>query len=283
MDYIEIAVTIDPYNETSSEIIIAELSEVGCDSFTDTESGFNAYILQKDYKKETIEKVFAQFNFTEKVTYTANPIKTENWNALWESNFEPVIIDHRCAIRAPFHQNLPKTELDIVIEPKMAFGTGHHETTYLMTEALLTTNVTDLHVLDMGCGTGILAIVAALRGACHIDAIDNDEWATNNAVENVAKNGLANKITVITGDATLLGVPCYNLILANINRNILLADMQHYVKSLLPEGKLIMSGIYADDIPTIENEANRLGLTKTAQNIRNKWAMVEFCQHIFSE
>ena len=215
-------------------------------------------------------------NFTEKISYAINPVKTENWNAVWESNFDPVIIDNRCTIRAPFHNNLPKTDLEIIIEPKMAFGTGHHETTYLMSEAILNSNVNDLEVLDMGCGTGILAIIAALKGAKHVDAIDNDEWATNNAIENIEKNGLTNKITTITGDASLLRLPCYNLIFANINRNILLNDMQYYIKSLLPNGRLIISGIYAEDIPIIEKEAIRLGLKKTNEKLRNKWAMAEF-------
>lgn len=276
MDYIEIAVNIEPYNETIAEILVAELGEIGFDSFSDTESGFNAYIPQNLYNKEQIDDVLSSFQFEEKVSYTSNFIKTENWNALWESNFDPVIIDNRCVIRAPFHKDLPKTDYEILIEPKMAFGTGHHETTYLMSEAVLDTDVTNLQVLDMGCGTAILAILAALKGAEHVDAIDNDDWATVNAVENVERNNLVDKITVMTGDAALLGTPRYNLILANINRNILLADMEQYVKSMLPSSKLIMSGIYPDDIPMIEQEATRLGLTKLYQKTRNKWAMVAF-------
>ncbi|MDR1055714.1 MAG: 50S ribosomal protein L11 methyltransferase [Prevotellaceae bacterium] len=265
MDYIEISVAIEPYNEVLAEILIAELSEVGCDSFSDTNSGFNAYVQQALYDKEAIDNVLQDTKYTETIHYTVTAIKTENWNALWESNLEPVIIGSRCTIRAPFHTNLAKTELDVVIEPKMAFGTGHHETTYLMSEALLDRNVTGLQVLDMGCGTSILAIIAALKGAEHVDAIDNDKWATNNALDNVDTNGLSSKITVITEDALLLGVSKYKLILANINRNTLLNDMAQYAKSLVPCGSLIMSGIYAKDIPIIEKEANYLGLVKLSE------------------
>lgn len=276
MDYIEIVVTIKPYNETLAEILIAELGDVGCDSFSEADGGFNAYIPQNLYNEEAIKTVLQMPDFTEEINFTATLVKTENWNALWESNFEPVIIGDRCTIRAPFHTNLAKNELEIIIEPKMAFGTGHHETTYLMTEAILDNDVADMEVLDMGCGTAILAIAAALRGAKHIDAIDNDEWATDNAVENVEVNGVANKITVMTGDASLLGLPRYNMILANINRNILLNDMEHYVKSLFDGGTLIMSGIYIEDIPVIEKEAVSLGLKKTGEKVRNKWARVDF-------
>ena len=276
MDYIEIVVTIKPYNETLAEILIAELGDVGCDSFSEADGGFNAYIPQNLYNEEAIKTVLQMPDFTEEINFTATLVKTENWNALWESNFEPVIIGDRCTIRAPFHTNLAKNELEIIIEPKMAFGTGHHETTYLMTEAILDNDVADMEVLDMGCGTAILAIAAALRGAKHIDAIDNDEWATDNAVENVEVNGVANKITVMTGDASLLGIPRYNMILANINRNILLNDMEHYVKSLFDGGTLIMSGIYIEDIPVIEKEAVSLGLKKTGEKVRNKWARVDF-------
>ena len=137
MDYIEIVVTIKPYNETLAEILIAELGDVGCDSFSEADGGFNAYIPQNLYNEEAIKTVLQMPDFTEEINFTATLVKTENWNALWESNFEPVIIGDRCTIRAPFHTNLAKNELEIIIEPKMAFGTGHHETTYLMTEAIL--------------------------------------------------------------------------------------------------------------------------------------------------
>ncbi len=276
MDYIEIKLTIQPYSEELSEILTAELGDLGFESFFETEDGLEAYIQVKSYNKKDLEKLLENYKEGYSIELKETLIKAQNWNAVWESNFEPITIDNRCTVRAPFHTDMPKLEYDIVITPKMSFGTGHHDTTYLVAEWLLNNDVKNLKVLDMGCGTGILAILAAMRNAQSIDAIDIDEWAYNNAIENVKTNNVADKITIQQGDAALLKGHTYDLILANINRNILLQDMAAYVDSLTEGGTLVVSGIFTEDIPTITEEATKQGLQQVEEKSRNKWARVVF-------
>ncbi len=274
MDYIELQITLKPYIAELSELLTAELSELGYESFTDTENGLNAYIPVTQYQEVPLKVIFHNYKEMADINYTPQFIPEQNWNAVWESNFSPLVIDGICTIRAPFHKDLPKTAMNIVMEPKMAFGTGHHDTTYLMAEALLHFPVKDLQVLDMGCGTGILAMIAAKRGAKKlIDAIDIDVWAKNSTLENARRNRVAQKIRAILGDASLIQKNKYDLILANINRNILLADMSTYAMGLKPGGTLMLSGIFTTDLPDILAEAQLHGLHPIAQKSRNNWAM----------
>ena len=276
MDYIEVKLILQPHSDELAEILTAEFGELGFESFTDTETGFDAYIPIKDYSKNALTDCLEAYQKQAKITVADTLIKAKNWNAVWESNFEPITIDNRCTIRAPFHTDMPKLEFDIVIEPKMSFGTGHHSTTYLVAEWLLNNNVSNKKILDMGCGTGILAILAALKNARPIDAIDIDEWAYDNAIENVRTNKVAGSITVRQGDASLLKGHTYDIILANINRNILLQDMVTYSKSLVDGGTLVVSGIFTEDIPTITAEATKQGLQQVEEKSRNKWARIVF-------
>jgi len=276
MDYIELQITLNPYVAELSEVLTAELGEVGYESFTDTEDGLNAYIPVNLYQESALKVVFHNYKHIADISYKPQFIPDRNWNAVWEANFSPLVIDGICTICAPFHKNLPKTAMNIVMEPKMAFGTGHHDTTYLMAEALLRFPVKNLQVLDMGCGTGILAMIAAKLGAKKfVDAIDIDVWAKNSTLENARRNRVAQKIRAILGDASLIQKGKYDLILANINRNILLADMSTYAMGLKPGGTLMLSGIFTTDVPDTLAEAQAHSLRLVEQKSRNNWA---FCR-----
>ena len=276
MDYYEINLMLSPFSDEISEIVIAEFADLGCDSFVNVENGVNAYIATNIFDENKINEAVETLKNITKISYSVNRVKAQNWNVIWEANFEPIVIDDVCTIRAPFHSNLPTTKYDIVIMPKMSFGTGHHATTYLVAEALLYLDIIGLNVLDMGCGTGILAIIASLKNAAHVDAIDIDNWAFENAKENIITNGVAEKIDVILGDVAQIKGKLYDLILANINRNIILSDIEHYSQSLKSGGRLIVSGIFTDDIIAIETTANSYGLKKIEQKSRDNWARIQF-------
>ncbi len=260
--------------EDKKEIIIATLADLGFESFADgIHNSINAYIQEKAYNERAVTVALNELKITR---HNARLIPDQNWNALWESNFTPIVVDKKLTICAPFHTDLPKTEMKVVMEPKMAFGTGHHETTYLCTQYLLHADVTNLKLLDMGCGTGVLAIVAIMRGAAHADAIDIDEWSYKSTLENAERNGVAEKITALYGDSSLIPQGKYNLILANINRNILLQDMQCYADALKPNSMLVVSGIYTTDVEAVVDCAKENGFTFVEQKEMNGWAMVVF-------
>jgi ribosomal protein L11 methyltransferase len=257
-----------------SEILIAELGETAFESFTETETGISAFV-QKDLWDDTIlENIRILTSEEFKIEYTFEEIDQVNWNEEWEKNFEAIDVDGNCHVRAPFH---PKTdaEFDIVIEPKMSFGTGHHETTHMMIQHLLETEVAGMKTLDMGCGTAILAILAEMKGAHPIDAIDIDNWCYLNSIENAERNNCEH-ITVYEGDASLLKGKKYDLIIANINRNILLNDMQSYVDCLNPKGTLLLSGFYEQDIPFIDASCTEKGLTYVKKFERNNWVSLKY-------
>ena len=208
------------------------------------------------------------------ISHTIEEIEQVNWNEEWEKNFEPIDVNGKCHVRAPFH---PKTyaEFDIVIEPKMSFGTGHHETTHMMIQHLLETNVSNLKTLDMGCGTAILAILAEMKGAKPIDAVDFDNWCYLNSIENVERNNCKH-ITVIEGDASVLINKKYDIIIANINRNILLNDMAVYASCLNKKGLLFLSGFYKEDIPLIQQACEKHMLKFEEKLKRNNWVSLKF-------
>ena len=265
--------TVEP-KDLGSEILVAELGELPFESFIESDFGVTAYI-QKQFWNETILEEVQILNSPEFViSYTIEEIEQVNWNEEWEKNFEAIDVDGKCHVRAPFH---PKTnaEFDIIIEPKMSFGTGHHETTHMMIQHLLETDVAEMKTLDMGCGTAILAILAEMKGAKPIDAIDIDNWCYLNSIENAERNNCKN-ITVYEGDAAILKDKKYDLIIANINRNILLNDMQSYVDCLNPKGTILFSGFYTEDIPYIDASCIEKGLTFVKKLERNNWVSLKY-------
>lgn len=276
MDYIELRCKISAEEiQTISEILIAELNEIAFESYDETSEGVNAYILEKFFDIEKVKTLQVNNIPNSKIEYEWEVIKTQNWNAVWESNFDPIIIDNKCVIRAPFHTNTPKCEYEIIIEPKMSFGTGHHETTFLMLKTILEIDFTNKTVLDMGCGTGVLAILAKLKGATNITAIDIDEWAYTNTIENINKNNCSD-IKVFQGDANLLTNQKFDIIIANINRNILLDDIKHYSKVLQSGGTLLLSGIYDKDLPMIKEETEANNLEYVSFIEKNSWIAARF-------
>ncbi len=256
------------------EILIAELGYAGFESFVETEEGVTAYIQKEEWNDAILDDINILKSKEFKISYTFEDIEQRNWNEEWEKNFHPIIVDARCSVRAPFHDK-PDTEFDIVIEPKMSFGTGHHETTHMMIQHILKNDFENKSVLDMGCGTGVLAILAEMKGAKPIDAIDYDNWCYLNSLENVERNN-CHHITVLEGDASLLKNQKYDIIIANINRNILLNDMSTYIKCLNSKGMLFLSGFYNDDVPKIEEECNKHGLTFVESLEKNNWVALKF-------
>jgi ribosomal protein L11 methyltransferase len=271
--YLAYLFSVDP-KEPGSEILIAELGEKPFESFMETENGFSAYIQKDLWTKNILDDIYLLDSPEFTISYTIEEIEQVNWNEEWEKNFEPIDVNGKCHVRAPFH---PKTyaEFDIVIEPKMSFGTGHHETTHMMIQHLLETNVSNLKTLDMGCGTAILAILAEMKGAKPIDAIDIDNWCYLNSIENAERNN-CHEISVYEGDASLLKENKYDLIIANINRNILLNDMQQYVDCLNKNGILLLSGFYNEDIPFIDESCTEKGLTFVKKFERNNWVSLKY-------
>ena len=271
--YLAYHFSVEP-KELGSEILIAELGEKPFESFIETETGFSAFIQKDLWTKNILDDIYLLHSPEFTISHTIEEIDQVNWNEEWEKNFEPIDVDGKCHVRAPFH---PKTnsEFDIVIEPKMSFGTGHHETTHMMIQHLLETDVTNLKSLDMGCGTAILAILAEMKGANPIDAIDIDNWCFLNSIENAERNNCT-EITVYEGDAALLKDKKYDLIIANINRNILLNDMQQYVDCLNKNGILLLSGFYTEDIPVINASCTEKGLTYVKKFERNNWTSLKY-------
>ncbi|WP_144896647.1 50S ribosomal protein L11 methyltransferase [Lutibacter sp. Hel_I_33_5] len=271
--YIEYNFTVTP-KEPATEILIAELGAVGFESFVENDNGVTAFIQKNDWNSTILNDLFILNSEDFTIEYNHNEVAQTNWNEEWEKNFSPIQVDDLVSIRAPFHEN-PNLKYDIVIEPKMSFGTGHHETTHMMVQHLLQIDVTDKKVLDMGCGTGILAIFAEMRGANPIDAIDIDTWCYENSIENVARNK-CKYILVYEGDSSLLINKKYDLIIANINRNILLMDMKIYTNCLNDKGVLLLSGFYQEDIPLIDEEVSKYDLELETVIERNNWVALKF-------
>ncbi|WP_394747011.1 50S ribosomal protein L11 methyltransferase [Spongiimicrobium salis] len=271
--YIGYHFTVEPV-QPGSDILIAELGEVGFESFVEEETGILAYIQKEDWNPSILEgiQILEHPNF--QIAYTKEEIAQENWNATWEENFEPIQVGELCAVRAPFHSK-PNVRYDIVIEPKMSFGTGHHETTHMMLQHILEHDFKGKSVLDMGSGTGVLGILAAMRGASSVDAIDVDNWCYVNALENVERNQCP-QVSVYEGDASLLKNQRYDIILANINRNILLSDIPTYVGCLKQEGILFLSGFYQEDIPIISEKCAKEGLKFEKNSEKNNWVAVKY-------
>lgn len=274
LSYIAYHFSIEP-RELGTEILIAELGEKAFESFQETETGVSAFVQKGLWTADILEDIQVLQSEHFIVTYRKEEIEQVNWNEEWEKNFSPIDVDGVCYIRAPFHEKTAAT-YDIVIEPKMSFGTGHHETTFMMTRHILQNDVKDKVVLDMGCGTAILAILASLRGATQVDAIDIDNWCYLNSIENAERNNCLN-IQVFEGDASILAKePKYDVVLANINRNILIKDMKSYGDCLKSGGEIYFSGFYVEDIPYIQKAAEAEGLSYVSQLEKNNWVSLKF-------
>lgn len=273
LTYIEFQFKVDPIIP-GSEILVAQLGEIGFESFINTEEGVTGYILKEMYDAKALKSIQILSSTEFIVSYEEKEIEQVNWNEEWEKNFDPIVVDGSCVVRAPFHtkRNIP---YEIIIEPKMSFGTGHHETTFMMLQYLLQDNLKGRTALDMGCGTAVLAILAEMKGAVNIDAIDIDEWCVENSEENIERNN-CKEISVKLGDAAEIPENTYDIVIANINRNILLRDMGAYKNSLLPSGTLYLSGFYLDDLPVIKDCCNKNGLRYVDHKTKNNWVAAKF-------
>ncbi len=276
MDYVELTCKVVP-PEPWRDILISQLADIGFDSFEETEDGFKAYITLSEYREEYLDQALKlpAVEAVPEIFWSTAEIGSKNWNQVWESNFEPVIIGKKCYVRAPFHQPRKDVEMEIVIEPKMSFGTGHHETTTLMAEWLLETPLKGLSLVDMGCGAGILAILAAKRGARPVTAIDNYIFAWENTRENIERNDLP-FINVLHGDASLLGKEKYDVVVANITRNVLLDDMEKYEGVLNKNGMMFISGFIEKDKKMVALKAKSLGLNPTGEKKEKDWVSLKF-------
>ncbi|MFA7615425.1 MAG: 50S ribosomal protein L11 methyltransferase [Weeksellaceae bacterium] len=276
MNYIQYKFSVYP-KEPWTEILIAELAESAFESFEETLDDLNAYVKadldDEEFVKETLK------NLTEAdITYLKYEIEPQNWNAIWESNFKPILVDDLCYIRAEFHEPKPGIKYDIVIQPKMSFGTGHHQTTKMMIEYELETDFNGKSVLDMGCGTSILGILAMKKGAAQVEGIDIDDWAVENSIENAKRNGV--EIDVKLGDVALLKDKKFDIILANINKNILMTDVSEYEKSLnFAGGELILSGLMEFDFEDIKIRCEETGLKFESSKQINEWIAMKFVKN----
>ncbi len=278
MEYTEVRISIVPFTEDNADWVVAEIESLGYESFCIQESCLLAYIPSSRFDFGRLTDALEVFAGHLELEVSHAPVPEQNWNAIWESSFEPIVVDGECTIKATFHKGLPETRYNITIDPKMAFGTGHHQTTYLMASSLMRENVAGRSVLDMGCGTGILAILAAKMGALSpVDAIDIDGIASDSALENAGLNGVGERLSVKCGDASVLETDeRYDIVMANINRNILMADIPSYARVMHHGGVLLVSGFYVEDIAMLSAVAEKCGLEYSSQRNREDWAVVRF-------
>ena len=273
MDYTEVRF----YNDASlNEAIIAWLGDNDFDMFEERDDGLNAYINTENFSEQNLNGILSLIpGAQEKIRYETNVIEDQNWNVKWESNFEPVLIANCVYVRAPFHEINTDYEFEVIIEPKMSFGTGHHATTSLMMQLMLEMDLKNKKVLDIGSGTGILSILSEKLGAAEITAIDIEDWAYENCIENCERN-MSTKISVIKGDIRKAKNIYFDLILANINRNILLSDIPSYSASLFSSGEILFSGILTEDKDVINHRAVESGLTFVKEAIQNNWLSLRY-------
>lgn len=273
--YIEVSVRIEPFSEEMAEILTAELSEeLPYDMFVTEEPYLKCYIETEKYKASDLKVVLS--GYPAAVSFEAVPVQGRNWNKAWEDSFEPIVVDGTVTVKAKFNTGVPRTRYNIWIDPQMAFGTGYHHTTYMMMQRLLALPVRGSYVVDMGCGTAILAILAAKMGARKVFAVDIDAVAANSAWGNCRWNKVGTRVETACGDASLLQMGTYDILLANIHRNIILEDLPTYVRSLKRGGRLLVSGFYQADSPAIITAAEALGLTLAGSSSRETWACLEF-------
>lgn len=275
MQYLELKLAIQPNDDYIVDLLASFLGEIGFESFEEDIDGMLAFIRKDMFDEDALVHLISNFPYTSDIQYSIANVDEVNWNEEWEKHyFEPIVIGNQCVIHSSFHTDVPSAEYDIVIDPKMSFGTGHHETTSMMIEEILDADLKGKSVLDMGCGTAVLGILAAKRGASPVLAIDIDPWCTENSKENIQNNGVE-WIQVELGGAEQLENVKVDVIFANINRNILLEDIKKYSACLGEGGVLYMSGFYTSDIPVLMEEANRYGLQLKASREKNNWAAIK--------
>jgi len=276
MNYNEIAFTIEDGQDYQKDLLIDELAQIGYDTFEETEEGFKAYIPEDFFDEQRLNDMLSGFSYPFSFSYKINSIEKQNWNEVWESNFEPIIIGNMVFVRATFHEPRPEFPIEILIDPKMAFGTGHHETTAMMMNMMLDVNFSGKKVLDMGCGTGILAILAEKLGSVDIAAVDYDLACYDSTTENAQLNGCS-RIRVFCGQKEAIPIEQFDVILANINRNILLDQMDRYAWVLKAGGELFLSGFYEEpDLAIIKTEAAKYGLKYAAHQKTKEWVAAKF-------
>lgn len=277
MDFIEIEISCQ---EDFRDILMAEMSELNYETFMETDEGFIAYIAENAFSWADLEDLILKYEKPAQIRYEKRNVKEKNWNEEWEKNYEPVIVEDQCLIRASFHQVEKSYPYEVEINPRMSFGTGHHETTWLMASYQLEIDHTHKKVLDIGCGTGILAILASRRGASFVTGIDNNDWAYQNALDNVALNGTHN-VELKAGSVYESGLSStYDLILANINRNVLLAEMPEYVKFLNSQGSILISGFYEEDEQDMIRLMEPLGFSLQSRKRKNRWSAMYFVKNL---
>ncbi len=274
--YIQLVFTLNPVQPTS-EILIAELGQIGFESFVELDNGLEAYIPKTDWDEVFLKQVDILENTKYNITYTINSIPPKNWNEVWESDFNPIIVGDNCVVRANFHKPVD-VKYDLVITPKMSFGTGHHQTTYMMLQYLLDSDLENKTVLDMGCGTGILAVLAEKRGARHIDAVDVEPWCCENATENAQLNKCS-KIQVYQRDSSVLKGKNYDIIIANINKNTLLQDIPIYATCLNVGGALLLSGFYKNDLSDISKTCKLVNLDFESNLEKQNWVALKYIKY----
>ena len=274
--YIEVSVKLDPFTEEMAEILEAELSDLPFDSFVIEEPFLKCYIQMEAYKASDVKVVLSGYPAAS--NFSAVLVQGKNWNKTWESGFQPIVVDGVITIKAPCNKDVPRTRFNIWIDPRMAFGTGYHHTTYMMMQRMLGLEdfLKGRSVVDMGCGTAILAILAAKMGARKVFAVDIDAVAARSAWGNCRWNKVGTRVETACGDASLLQMSTYDVLLANIHRNIILEDFPTYVRSLRRGGHLLLSGFYVKDVPAIQSVAEALGLQFVGASEREDWACVEF-------
>ena len=275
-DYIEVRFELSPCDEIATDVLAALLCEYDYESFVPDETGLTAYVKKEFYKEGVLTQVVSDFPLDNKIKYAHEIIEGQDWNSEWEKNyFKPIVVKDKCVIHSSFHKDIPQLQYDIVIDPKMAFGTGHHATTSLIIEQLLEMEMEDKSVIDMGTGTGILAILSHMRGAKNISAIEIDPVAHLNAIENLKING-ADIVNLILGDASSLSnLSSVDVFIANINRNIITQDMESYVRALNMGGIMLLSGFYEEDIPVIMKVAEPLGLKYETHEVKDRWSCLK--------
>lgn len=283
MKYTEVTITLSQLDPFRDLLVDALGNEGPYDSFVETADGLKAYVPEDAYSRQFLEDTLARLGIAD-AAFSSEAMPDKNWNEEWEKQHTPVLVEaangSRIWVRAPFHEHCTEADYEVEIEPKMSFGTAHHPTTYMMISYLAELDLAGLRVLDMGCGTAVLAILAKLRGAGRVEGIDIDEWAYNNALENARRNHA--DITIRIGDASILvqpGQQPFDLVIANINRNILLSDMAAYATVLVPGGTLLLSGFYESDVPVLLQQAEPLGLRLAQQKTRQSWTALRLVKN----
>ena len=272
MNYIELSFVLLEIDHLS-DIIVAKLNEIEFESYVETDDGVNAYIQEQLYNKEKLKLVLSDLQNSFSFDYSIKDIKQENWNSKWEESFEPVEINEQCVIRSQFHEKVD-CEYEIIITPKMSFGTGHHETTFLMMNEMFSLNFKEKSVLDMGCGTGVLAILSKMLGSATTLGIDLDEWSYDNSKENAKLNNVES-IEFLLGDVSSI-TGNFDIVLANINRNIILSDIDKYIDAMNKNSDILLSGFLLGDVEIIREKAESLGLSFISHKNKNKWNLLHF-------